>query len=482
MADTQFMFEPTVAQILAAVESLCADELKPLGRVVLKRLREHAAAEEALACGEPTDSVDPESMPRIDPKVLRRICEESDSLWVTPEEGKEYSAVPVGHVVNFVDVCDPCDPFDSGLWLAFASHLETLAVHGSSLPCGRYACARALVSQDLPFLTGLSFGRVCHVVQLAISQKRLLGHRDGRLVPYTVSDEYAKAQCAQRQQAFSAKRADPGLSVATWESTRACLQQLLLACPEKKDAEAGTLPLSDVKRLFRRQFDLELNEAALGYTRVFDLLQDPRLRDVCTVHAQGNGQVTVRRVEPVLFWPASHTAAPRLPCLPGRLEASERAPLAMPVPLLQAVSPPRVPTDVVCLSTCPMPCIPPSFGPTSSAASNRCLKLPAMSRLDEGMHACELISPGASPRGMVMHGAESDVASTFADSCVSEGATSDEEEDDQPAPGRRAVTDNFSTMTPESSFFIVKNTFFEIAPGSTCGSARRRTQSEPRSV
>merc|ERR1719343_1623353 len=130
MSDAKFMFEPTTAQVHAAVESLCADELKPLGRLVLKRLREHAAAEEALARGQPTESVDPESMPRIDPKVLRRVCEESESLRVTPEEGKEYSAVPVDQVVHFVEVCDPCDPFDGGLWSAFAAHLENLALHG----------------------------------------------------------------------------------------------------------------------------------------------------------------------------------------------------------------------------------------------------------------------------------------------------------------------------------------------------------------
>merc|ERR1719343_1694553 len=150
MSDAKFMFEPTTAQVHAAVESLCADELKPLGRVLLKRLREHAAAEEALACGQHVESVDPESMPRIDPKVLRRICEESENLWVTPEEGKEYSAVPIGRVLNFVEVCDPVDPFDSSLWSAFASYLEAMALEGSSLPCGRYACARSLASQELP--------------------------------------------------------------------------------------------------------------------------------------------------------------------------------------------------------------------------------------------------------------------------------------------------------------------------------------------
>merc|ERR1711920_1222528 len=146
----------------------------------------------------------------------------------------------------------------------------------------------------------------------------------------------------------------------------------------------------------------------------------------------------------------SHTAAPRLPCLPGRVEASERAPPAMPVPVPTVVSPPLVQAEVVCLSTCPMPHVsPPSLGPTSPAGSSMNLKL-SVSRFDADMHACDLVSPGASPRGTRMHRADSDVASTFADSCASEGATSDEEEeDDQPALRRRAVTDNLITMAPE---------------------------------
>lgn len=56
MTDEQkVMFVPTVEQILAAVQSLCADELKPFGRVVLKRLREDAAVAQALEHGVPVD-------------------------------------------------------------------------------------------------------------------------------------------------------------------------------------------------------------------------------------------------------------------------------------------------------------------------------------------------------------------------------------------------------------------------------------------
>merc|ERR1711920_404846 len=81
---------------------------------------------------------------------------------------------------------------------------------------------------------------------------------------------------------------------------------------------------------------------------------------------------------------------------------------------------------------------------------------------------------------MLKQRAESDAASTFAESCASEGATSDEEEDDQPSLLRRVFADQLVTVAPESSLLVVKNTFIDIAPASTCGNARRRAQSEPR--
>jgi len=463
MTDEQkVMFVPTEAEIMTSVQSLCVDQLKPFGRVILKRLREHAAASEAASRGLPAEAVDPESTARIDPKQLRKLCEECSGLQVAPEEGKEYSAVPSGQSLHFIEVCDPADLYDSKLWSGLTRYFGSMVSSESTLPCGRYACARALMSQQLDCLVGLSFGKICHVVQLAISQKKLLGHRDGRLVPYETSDECAKERCAQRQQPFSAKKTESSdaLPVATWESTRACLQQLLLTA-DSKDLEPGTLPLSDVKRLFRRQFELELNETALGYTRVFDLLQDSRLRDICTVHSQGNGQVSVRRVEPQLRWPAPASGA-RLASVPGRVEAGERIPQFSPVP---AVRP------QMCLSTVPtLPLL-----HVSPIAAPECIVRPMFPRLclSVDLSEQELVSPGASPRGQIDCGYfwqsacqcdENDVASTTADGTNS---TCDEDEEE----------------TPSFCMHFVKNTFIDITPESAAfGSARRRTQSEPRSM
>merc|ERR1711884_371908 len=82
------------------------------------------------------------------------------------------------------------------------------------------------------------------------------------------------------------------LPVASWGDARACLMSLL---DSDVGPEPGVITISNVKRLFRSCFQLELSETVLGHTRLFDLLTDPYFHDVCSVEPQGDGQVVVRR-------------------------------------------------------------------------------------------------------------------------------------------------------------------------------------------
>ena len=52
-----------------------------------------------------------------------------------------------------------------------------------------------------------------------------------------------------------------------------------------------SIPLSNVKRLFRSRYHTELSETALGHSKLSELLQDPRLKDICHVRLQGHGYV-----------------------------------------------------------------------------------------------------------------------------------------------------------------------------------------------
>eukprot|EP00418_Pyrodinium_bahamense_P037695 CAMPEP_0179202052 /NCGR_PEP_ID=MMETSP0796-20121207/100596_1 /TAXON_ID=73915 /ORGANISM="Pyrodinium bahamense, Strain pbaha01" /LENGTH=274 /DNA_ID=CAMNT_0020906681 /DNA_START=1 /DNA_END=823 /DNA_ORIENTATION=+ len=78
-------------------------------------------------------------------------------------------------------------------------------------------------------------------------------------------------------------------AVATWETLRSCLREILGGVAPG----TGSIPLSNVKRLFRSRFHTELSETALGHAKLSELLQDSRLRDMCSVRLQGHGYVVV---------------------------------------------------------------------------------------------------------------------------------------------------------------------------------------------
>merc|ERR1740121_733974 len=225
---------------------------------------------------------------------LRRVCQTCPQLELQPEDGREFSVTLVGRPRQFLDACSPHDLYPPEMWLDAATYFKNLSKEEMYLPGGRYACARVLVARGLPFLAGCSLGQVCHIVQLAISQKRILGYLEGQLVPYIHSEEWVKEQCAFHQQPICSKEGANSLPVASWEDARRGLLQLL---ESESSPELGVVTLSNVKRLFRSRFQIELSETALGHSRLFDLFHDVRFRDVCIVQAHRNGQLLVKRVE-----------------------------------------------------------------------------------------------------------------------------------------------------------------------------------------
>jgi len=277
-------------EIVAAVRSLYDDSLKVYGRVLLKRLRERAAAKEARRQLLPEDAVDPETMPRVNPRHLQKLCQTCKQLQVVPEDGREYSVTLVGQPDRFIDVCSSIDLYPDHLWAALSAYLDFVGADEMALPGGRYACARVLVSRGLALFKGYSLGQICHIVQLAISQRRLLGYRDGCLCPYKYSEGWVKEQCAVAQ----APTGQESCPVVSWEEARVLLRQLLSS---HRQSENGGISISNLKRLFRLDFQRELSQTVLGHIRLLDLLNDPHLQDICTLHAQPNGQVLVQGIE-----------------------------------------------------------------------------------------------------------------------------------------------------------------------------------------
>lgn len=293
-------FRPTSAQVVAAVASLYADRLKPFGRILLKRVGEHAAdaAAKSASQGKPPYgyiSIDAGYIPRIDPKHLLRICKQCQQLRVEYLDSGEYAALLVGWPPSFVDPGSTEDPYPKVLWDDLAAYFAGPADDDAPLPGGRYNSARSLKARNLPFLKDRSLGEVCHILALAVSFKKILGHSKGHTVPYARSENGHKDFCASAELPVNgAKLASAGMDVATWDQVREGLRELLSVALDKGP---GGIPMPNVKRLFRSRLGLELSETALGHSRVQDLLQDERLHDICEVQRQGvnNSYVVVRQ-------------------------------------------------------------------------------------------------------------------------------------------------------------------------------------------
>jgi hypothetical protein len=278
---------PSHDEVFAAVASLHDDELKPFGRILRKRI-----AEIAVNAGLDSD---------VAIKYVQAVCEASSLMKVAPEEGGDWSVVITDREHTFIDIYSPCDNYPNTLWDSMSTYFESPEQKDMILPGGRYSCAQALLARRLPCLSGYSLGKVCHIVQLAITPRKILGYSNGCVVPYARSQVKMKEDLVMSSQPCKSSHLENTLSncnsttmpIASWEITRRYLQEILDIAPESAEGKR-TVPLSNVKRLFMSKFNIELSETMLGHSKLSELLLDPRLNDICTVQLGTWGYVVVQ--------------------------------------------------------------------------------------------------------------------------------------------------------------------------------------------
>jgi hypothetical protein len=250
-----------------AVRSLCDDQLLPYGRIVRKRLGELAVA------------VDEQSFAEIEMSHLRLLCGKSSKLHVESEGEADWSATVIDEPATFIDIYSSKDDYSVEFWSMAEAYFEGLQEDEMNCPGGRYECAKNLVALDLAFLAAYSLGQVCHIVQIAMTQRKLLGYRNGAIVPYNHSQTRVKEQCAEQNQLCRKAK----MPLASWDVLRHFLWTVL-----PRSGPEG-LALSNVKRMLRAEFRVDLSETALGHSSVCDLFKDGRLRDSCHVQLCDNG-------------------------------------------------------------------------------------------------------------------------------------------------------------------------------------------------
>lgn len=234
---------------------------------------------------------------------MRSICEASCRLIVALEHGGDWSATLVDGASRFADFYDPVDPYPAEMWAQVTSHFAGGSESDLSLPGSRYECARVLKAAGVPFVQGLSLGQVCHVVQLAISARNILGYVRGHIVPYRFSHSQAKAVFAERQLQYSDASGD-GCAPVSWDALVPGVLELLT------DAGPGGIGLANLKHVFCTRFGKQISETALGYAKLSELLGDSRLRDLCEIRLQDSGYVVVLRRPGAGVGAAPHGAQP----------------------------------------------------------------------------------------------------------------------------------------------------------------------------
>jgi hypothetical protein len=305
--------KPTASDVVAAVASLYLDQLKPFGRILRKRIAErHVASDVAEPTPEAASlGLHPPVEPPVNVPHLKAVCEECATLKVEPEEGGDWSVTLSGCPASFIDIYDSIDVYPEELWRGAAKYFENAPEEDTTLPGGRYSCARTLLLRGLPFLEKRSLGQVCHIVQLAIADRKLLGYLNGAVVPYKRSQSMMKEKCASQKSACENMCAEAAsLEFASWVQARKCMKSILAeaAAAAALDGHVGpgVVPLSNIKRTFRSEFQLELSETVLGHSKLSELLQDDRFQDICAVELEKHGYIVVqRRAQDTSVYPLS---------------------------------------------------------------------------------------------------------------------------------------------------------------------------------
>mmetsp|Transcript_23299 Transcript_23299/g.51453 ORF Transcript_23299/g.51453 Transcript_23299/m.51453 type:complete len:430 (-) Transcript_23299:93-1382(-) len=270
---------PTEEDLAAAVSSLYDDQLKPYLSTLRSRLAE----------GRPKDR----RLRNLNAVYLQKLCRSSPKLSLQLDHCSDCCMLLRDRQPDFVDVLSPLDVYPATLWEEAAHFFGSSQGALMEFRGGRYACAGELMALDLPFLRGYTHGQVSHIVQLAICQKKILGYSNysrGAIVPYSRSAHLVKRTCADQRCSVASAASVPQvqLPVLTWEAAPSQVREILVTALREG---AQYVPLSNIKRICRTVYHVDLSETALGHAKLSELLADSRFQEVCQVGMKARGYI-----------------------------------------------------------------------------------------------------------------------------------------------------------------------------------------------
>lgn len=264
--------ESLKALLQTSLESLYVDRIKPMANYVKGRLKEN-------------DS--PEALVKSFPELYARYPE---TFKVIP--GNQHDEEPSFFFVKepegfkgWVDIESSEDPYGPQMWAAFTEFLED-ASH--TFAGGRYGMARELQRRQLPFLAQYTLGELCHIVQLAIQQRRLIVYHRKLLKPIQT------VLCQISPEGAPLPGPD-GEEIREMDDLCVILLRMLIHHPQG-------LPLCRLKQMIKHKFNRKLSEMAFQCTKLIELFNTPPLNSTFVMDTQNDGKsIYVRMGDPERF-------------------------------------------------------------------------------------------------------------------------------------------------------------------------------------
>eukprot|EP00435_Cladocopium_sp_Y103_P025858 s524_g6.t1 len=138
-------------------------------------------------------------------------------------------------------------------------------------PGYRNVSLAAWLQDQTECLSGITFGRLLQVIIVGSHNAKLLGLREGALVPYTESEEYERFANAEAGKPTGVKKNES--FIETWDDLYHSLRQLIMLSPKYE------IEISQVKLQCRAKLYKELSETVFGHCSLSRLLEDPRISE-----------------------------------------------------------------------------------------------------------------------------------------------------------------------------------------------------------
>eukprot|EP00932_Pfiesteria_piscicida_P004296 SRR837773.142.p2 GENE.SRR837773.142~~SRR837773.142.p2 ORF type:complete len:178 (-),score=70.13 SRR837773.142:10-543(-) len=138
------------------------------------------------------------------------------------------------------------------MWQALKTYLE----EGHTFAGGRYGMARDLAAKNLPFLQPHCLGEICHMVQLAIQQRKIIVYHKKMLKP---------------MQPLSSGMLNNGEKPDGEEITD--MPQLLRAIFRTLKKHPQGIRLDRMKQMIREECQCRLNEMVFGCTKLIEVFK-----------------------------------------------------------------------------------------------------------------------------------------------------------------------------------------------------------------